>query len=54
MTLLEIGRIASRYETKIAHEMLCAVARAMYDETRTFPVSEVSADDEEPEEGAGL
>lgn len=46
MTLIEIARIASRYETKMAHAMLCAVAFAMYDEERTFPISEVDEDGE--------
>lgn len=46
MTLLDIARIASRYDTKMAHAMLCAVAFAMYDDGRTFPMGEVDADGE--------
>ena len=32
MTLKDLGRIASRYETEMAHAMLAAVAVAYYDE----------------------
>lgn len=38
MTLIELARIASRYETDIAHAMMQAVAFAMYDPDCTFPV----------------
>lgn len=31
MTLVELGRIAARYETEMAHAMLVAVAYAYYD-----------------------
>ena len=31
MTLVELGRIATRYETEMAHAMLVAVAYAYYD-----------------------
>lgn len=38
MTLIELARIASRYDTDIAHALLQAVAFAMYDQACTFPV----------------
>lgn len=38
MTLIELARIASRYDTDIAHALLQAVAFAMYDPACTFPV----------------
>ena len=38
MTLIELARIASRYETDMAHALMQAVAFAMYDPECTFPV----------------
>lgn len=38
MTLIELARIASRYETDMAHALMQAVAFAMYDPDCTFPV----------------
>lgn len=37
MTLIELARIASRYETDMAHALMQAVAFAMYDPECTFP-----------------
>lgn len=38
MTLIELARIASRYETDMAHALMQAVGFAMYDPDCTFPV----------------
>lgn len=38
VTLMELARIASRYETDMAHALMQAVAFAMYDPECTFPV----------------
>ena len=38
MTLIELTRIASRYETDMAHALMHAVACAMYDPDCAFPV----------------
>lgn len=40
MTLIELARIASMFETDMAHEMLRAVAVAMYDPDCAFPVGD--------------
>lgn len=40
MTLIELARIATRYETDMAHALLAAVAQAMYDPDCAFEVGD--------------
>ena len=40
MTLIELARIAARYETDMAHALMQAVAFAMYDPECAFPVGD--------------
>lgn len=40
MTLIELARIASRYETDMAHALMQAVGFAMYDPDCAFPIGD--------------